>query len=200
MTDHAWPPALSEVSVGGRPFFGETVSGDGLVVRSEADGALLAILDVLGHGAEAHGLARQMERWLEQAERKPVSELLREMHRSFEGTRGAAVCLVRVAADGMLTCANIGNALLRVLQPELVLLPGQPGTIGQAVPVIVERQLRLRAGALLLLTTDGVQEHLPVELLESWLKLPASRVSNLLMNDHAKWHDDATCVVARWDP
>ncbi|MFB3133196.1 MAG: hypothetical protein ACE10K_11810 [Rhodothermales bacterium] len=37
-----------------RPYFGETVSGDAVVVREVDHGLFVGIIDVLGHGREAH--------------------------------------------------------------------------------------------------------------------------------------------------
>ncbi|MEO9453587.1 SpoIIE family protein phosphatase [Chromobacterium phragmitis] len=197
--DFQLPPGLSELAQASRPFFGERVCGDGMLVRAEEDGSVsLAMLDALGHGAEAHRLAREMEAWLAQAPAQAPASRLEALHRRFLGSLGAAVCLVRLEADGALACASVGNVLLRVLQPEQSQMPGQPGTVGQIMPRVRERRLALRAGALLLLTTDGVREHLPAGWLEDNAGLPARKLGSLLMSNHAKRHDDAACIVARW--
>ncbi|MBP4044382.1 SpoIIE family protein phosphatase [Chromobacterium violaceum] len=201
LTPFAPPPGLGELALVSRPCFGEMVCGDGMVAWAETDGGVtLAILDALGHGAQAHALAREMEAWLEREPPQPPAERLARLHRRFQGSLGAAVCLATVQPSGLLACASVGNALLRVLQPELSLIAGQPGTVGQALPRLRERRLQLRAGALLLLTTDGVPEHLPADALAALAGLPAGRMGSQLMSNHAKWHDDAACIVARWNP
>ncbi|MDF0605199.1 serine/threonine-protein phosphatase [Neisseriaceae bacterium TC5R-5] len=183
-----------------RPYFGERVSGDGQLIRQTEQGWFLAMLDVLGHGEEAHVLARQMEAWLQQQAWQPLPACMQAMHQQFKGSRGAAVCLVQLDKDGGLRCVSVGNTLLRVLQASEQVLTGQPGTVGYVLPTLSEQCLQLAPGALLLLTTDGVPEHFPAGVLQSWRHLPLARLSNQLINDYAKWHDDASCVAVRWEP
>ena len=52
-----------------RPALGERVSGDVAVTVVMEDTLLVVVIDVLGHGAEAHGLATEMADYVN----KPVS-------------------------------------------------------------------------------------------------------------------------------
>ena len=48
-----------------RPCAGQSVSGDAVFVKAIESGALLAIVDILGHGPEAAKLAKQVVEFLE---------------------------------------------------------------------------------------------------------------------------------------
>ena len=83
-----------------RPCHGESVSGDTVYVAPFAqgeegerreEGLLVAIVDVLGHGPEAHALACTIDEFLIEHASSDVSALMSHLHRRLRGTRGAAV-------------------------------------------------------------------------------------------------------------
>ena len=58
-----------------RPCLGERVSGDAVVVRPLEHGLLAAIVDVLGHGPEAHELTLVIDAYLSRHGSSDVSVL-----------------------------------------------------------------------------------------------------------------------------
>jgi hypothetical protein len=130
---------------------------------------LLAIVDGLGHGAEA-AQAAQVAMQLIAAQ--PALELPAQLARLDAGliaTRGAAIGLARI--DGaQLHYAGIGNTrALRWRDGHLVRLPSEPGIVGGGLPRQVPvSTIDLRPQDWVLLMTDGLDEmlQLPVRLPE----------------------------------
>jgi hypothetical protein len=54
-------------------------------------GGLVAVVDGLGHGAEAANAAKVAVRALERGGDRPLAQLFRDCHQSLIGTRGAVI-------------------------------------------------------------------------------------------------------------
>ena len=120
---------------------GQVVSGDHHLVKTSPDGALVAVVDGLGHGPEAAGAARAAVRLLEQHAKEPLISLVKSCHRGMLGTRGVVMSVASFSADDeTLTWVGVGNVegvLLRAQaavtpRRELLLLRG--GVVGVRLP------------------------------------------------------------------
>ena len=96
---------------------GQNESGDRYLALTTADGGLVAVVDGLGHGAEAASAAKTAVRALERGAHRPLVQLLRDCHQSLIGTRGAVVSAAAFAwrAETMtwLGVGNVEGVLLR---------------------------------------------------------------------------------------
>ena len=81
-----------------RPCPGHEVGGDAVVIRQLEDGLFVAIVDVLGHGPEAHELTRLIDAYLTRYGSADVAGLMQRLHDYLRGTRGAAVGLCAIDA------------------------------------------------------------------------------------------------------
>src|SRR5215467_720373 len=90
---------------------GQTVSGDRYEIRTVADGILMAVVDGLGHGAEAAAAAEVAAATLETYSDEPVISLLRRCHAALRHTRGAviSVACINSVYDSM-AWLGVGNA------------------------------------------------------------------------------------------
>jgi negative regulator of sigma-B (phosphoserine phosphatase) len=70
---------------------GQSESGDRHLVLSTPAGGLVAVVDGLGHGAEAASAAKVAVRALERGGDRPLVQLFRDCHQSLIGTRGAVI-------------------------------------------------------------------------------------------------------------
>jgi negative regulator of sigma-B (phosphoserine phosphatase) len=82
-----------------RSCIGESVSGDAVVIHPLEHGLFVAIVDVLGHGPEAHELTHVIDAFLERQAPSKVSDLMTGLHRHLKGTRGAAVGLCAIDSE-----------------------------------------------------------------------------------------------------
>src|SRR5262245_34195727 len=82
-----------EWGVATQPIPGQTVCGDLQLVKSFDHGALVAVVDGLGHGDEAIAVARIAIRALEEQPDKSVITLVKRCHEALTGTRGVVLTL-----------------------------------------------------------------------------------------------------------
>lgn len=177
-----------------RPCSGFSSSGDLAVVRSEDGTALLAVVDVLGHGPEAAAVAQIAGEYLAKLELDAdVSTWMAGLHDALSRTRGAAAGLAR-ACDGELELAVVGNVAVRSRGTRVGIV-ASPGIIGRRVRRIRAFSFSMQPGDRVALYSDGLRR---VELGTS-RGLPADRACDHLMNTCASTTDDATILVADFD-
>lgn len=196
------PDAYATVN---RPCFGETVSGDRPLVRVLPTGVLIGMIDVLGHGPEAHALAFHCERWLMAQASGDVEALLYALHLDIKGSRGAAISLAWVTSaessskSSQVTVVGVGNTILYALQDKVTPISAQPGILGGNMPRLRPMVLPMSVGDVLLLTTDGLSERVDSSQLLSLKSWPVRRIANEVLRVYGKAHDDAACAVLRHD-
>ena len=110
MAEHGWLGPI-EWAAKSRPRPGENVCGDRLLaVDVNGTGALIGVLDGLGHGAEAAEAANCGVEVLRNARSEPLDVLVQRCHRALSGTRGAAMTLARIDfRTDTLSWVGIGN-------------------------------------------------------------------------------------------
>lgn len=185
-----------------RPCFGEVVSGDGCVLQAVPHGLVACILDVLGHGAEAHRLARHCERWLAAHAHADVAGLAQELHEEVRGSLGLALTLAFLDTHaGSMVVTGVGNTRLFSLHSAALCIDAQPGIVGgNNMPRLRPTRLQLAPRDTLVLVTDGISERLGVQQLLPLRHQAVQRIAQQVLRTHGKDHDDATCMVLRWTP
>jgi hypothetical protein len=193
---------LLEWAVAVRPFPGEGASGDRHAVVPRPKGALVAVIDALGHGAAAESTARRASDILEHHAHDPLAILIDRCHEALQGDRGVVMCLATI--DGTrdtMAWTGVGNisALLlhhaegRVRRERLV---SPAGIVGASLPALKTTSARLWPGDLLMLATDGLREGFGDQVPEEGEDL--QRLAERLLLDHATGSDDALVLVARY--
>jgi negative regulator of sigma-B (phosphoserine phosphatase) len=186
-----------------RPRPGENVCGDRLLaVDVNGTGALIGVLDGLGHGAEAAEAANCGVEVLRNARSEPLDVLVQLCHRALSGTRGAAMTLARIdfRAD-TLSWIGIGNvaADLVAKHPAGVEVRSSArlagGIVGYRIPeVLTPQEVPIRPGDLLVIASDGiVEDHLD----DIDFSAPALLIADQILHSHAKDNDDALVLAAR---
>jgi len=106
---------LVQWAVGESPFPGQTVSGDGHLVAAFPGGVLLAVIDGLGHGAEAAAATTAALSALGANVGKPVVRLMEASHEALRQTRGAAISLGSVFMGAMTYIGNGPNFMVKAI-------------------------------------------------------------------------------------
>ncbi len=183
-----------------RPCAGERVSGDAVVIRPLEEGLFAAIVDVLGHGHEAHQLALLIDAYLTRYASADVAGLMTRLHRHVQGTRGAAVGLCAVdTAVGQVVYAGTGNTVLRRFGASDTRLVSHGGVLGQNMRTPHPQTLALEKGDVLLLYTDGVQDRFTSDDYPSLVHHPPKDVVRTVIGRFGKSYDDAACIAVRYD-
>ncbi|HYT05350.1 MAG TPA: SpoIIE family protein phosphatase [Gemmatimonadales bacterium] len=181
---------------------GEKESGDLHVVKAVNSGALVAVVDGLGHGAEAAVAARAAVKVLEQYANEPPLSLLRRCHQALVRTRGVVMSLALFdRAAGSMTWLGVGNvegvllyadAARRVRHDTLVT---RGGIVGSDLPPVRAKVVSVAPRDTLIFATDGVRspftDGLPPDA-------PPQQLADQILAHHGKGTDDALVLVARY--
>ena len=195
-------PVLTDWSVAARAVAGESVPGDMYLVRQFDDGELLAVVDGMGHGKEATRAARTAVSVLQQFAGEPITALVNRCHAALQQTRGACITLAALnARAGIVTWLGVGNVEGRLFRVdpranhpiEHVLL--RAGVVGYQLPALRAAMIPIGRGDLLVFVTDGIDESFAQEV---HVKESLPALARRILDRHAKGHDDALVLVARY--
>ncbi|NVB78228.1 MAG: SpoIIE family protein phosphatase [Kofleriaceae bacterium] len=184
----------------GHPLAGESSSGDRGVVLPFPGGALVAVIDGLGHGKDACLASERAEQVLSGNPAGEVTELVKLCHTALRTTRGAVMSLASFDAErGTMTWLGVGNveAILVRAEPgasaEAVAMRG--GTIGYMLPPLHPRTLVVHPGDTLVLATDGIRHGFRDEVRA--MREP-QEIADAIVANWSKADDDAYAIVARY--
>jgi negative regulator of sigma-B (phosphoserine phosphatase) len=181
-----------------KPLDTHAPNGDRAVVAEFSGGALVALIDGLGHGHDAHVAATTAERVLVDSPEEPIGELLLRCHEALRKTRGAVMTLASFnARHGTMTWLGVGNVegwLVRE-NASAEAVPMRGGTIGFMLPAVTPRTLPVHAGDTLVLASDGIKHGFREEVRAT--RAP-QQIADEVMTRWAKTSDDACVLVARY--
>ncbi len=202
MAEHGWLGPI-EWAARSRPRPGENVCGDRLVaVDVNGTGALIGVLDGLGHGAEAAEAAKRGVDVLQAGRAEPLDVLFRRCHRALSGTRGAAMTLAHIDFQSdTLSWVGVGNvtADLVAKHPAGVEVRSSArlagGIVGYRIPeTLTPQEVPIRPGDLLVIASDGiVEDHLD----DIDFSATSLAIADEILHRHAKDNDDALVLAAR---
>jgi serine phosphatase RsbU (regulator of sigma subunit) len=202
MAEHGWlGPIEWAAKARARP--GENICGDKLIaVDVDGTGALMGVLDGLGHGAEAAEAAKRGVDVLRSGRAEPLDVLVRRCHNALSGTRGAAMTLARIDfRSDTLSWIGIGNVAADLVAKHPAGLEVRSsarlagGIVGYRIPEALKpQQVPIRPGDLLVMASDGiVEDHLDgIDFSAS-----SSTIADQILHAHAKGNDDALVLAAR---
>lgn len=181
---------------------GSAESGDRYVCHVSAAGALVAVIDGLGHGSHAAVAAAEACGVLEAQAGENVIALVRACHEKLKPTRGVAMSLGSFDfKDGLLTWLGVGNV-------KGILLPGgatwsdkedsllqRPGVVGSHLPRLQAAVVPLTVGDTVVFSTDGIDDSFDRASVRG---LPPQRAADSILARHARRNDDALVLIARY--
>ncbi|TLM65665.1 MAG: hypothetical protein FDZ70_10945 [Actinobacteria bacterium] len=180
-----------------RPALGERMPGDDFTVVTRADAVLVAVADGLGHGEGAASAAHAITGLVRDEPDGPLDELMRKLGSAAARTRGAAVMLVRLDWHAhRLECCGVGNVHFQAVSHRSMHPVSAPGVVGHRVRKIVPYTFGLPSELLFAVATDGLSSRIH---LEKHAEGTAQKIAEELLDHHGKVHDDATCVVVRYE-
>ncbi len=193
---------LLEWGVAARPLPGEHESGDHFLVKTFPEGAAIAVVDGLGHGAEAAAAARRAVAAVEAAVRDPLLTLFRRCHDALVGSRGVVMSVASIdTRTSRVSWAGVGNVDAWLLHPHThdgkarTSLVTRGGVLGREVPPLTPVSLPLDPGDILVFATDGIREGF-IEGMS--LEDAPQRAASRIMATHGKGTDDALVLVAKY--
>lgn len=175
-----------------RPYKGLSICGDSFVVEEREGEVLAAVIDGLGHGYESSVAAVRAVEVIREHADLSVGAILQRCHQELRPTRGAAVGVIKVAANGEGEFCGIGNI-------EVQSLHGQPpsifclaGIVGHNMRTSKVMRVAMKPGDIYCLMSDGVSTRGD---LKSCLPGPPETVARRIVEHWGRDHDDATALI-----
>jgi negative regulator of sigma-B (phosphoserine phosphatase) len=178
------------------------VSGDRFCVIPAPAGVLVAVIDGLGHGAEAAEASARACEALTLASEQPLPGVLERCHAALRQTRGAVIALARFARSSSdmqwLAVGNVEGLLLhgsrRGAAREAIVQ--RPGIVGHGLPRLVASTLSVTAGDTLVFATDGLERGFGHALASGNARTADG--AGALLRRFATGKDDALLLLARY--
>ena len=175
-----------------RPFVGLSVCGDSFVLTPTGGGLLAGVIDGLGHGHESAIAAQRASEVIHEHAGEAVKTIVLRCHEELKPTRGAAIGLARIEADGSGEFCGIGNVEVQALigkPPSVFCLAG---IVGHNLRVAKAMPFRMAPGDVYCLLSDGVSTRGDFK---SCLPGVPAVVARQIVEQWGRTHDDATAVV-----
>jgi hypothetical protein len=181
-----------------RPHPAEIYSGDITIVVPFDGAVMFGVIDVSGHGYEAHRLARRLAAEIESNPCLDLVATLQALHSKASGTRGAAVGLAVVdRTRRRLQFAGVGNCHIRRFGSQNWRGVSRDGVVGERLPTAFVQSIQLEPGDLTVMASDGVSESTPVAELRSKSPLSAEHIARCVIRRAGRETDDASCIVVK---
>jgi hypothetical protein len=202
MSDALTPPQVIEWAVRGQPISGELESGDLHLVAEFAGGALLGLIDGLGHGREAAIAARAAQAVLGAHPYRSLPTLIQDCHQALRSTRGAVLSLASIdTRRDMLCWGGVGNVEAVLNRADASMAPRherillRSGVVGYQLPPLRAMELPIFPGDVLIFASDGLRHDFAEE---PPARLNPAEHADYLIRTYGKDSDDALVLVARY--
>ena len=177
-------------------------SGDLHVIVPLPDGALLAVIDGLGHGPEAAHAASEAASILKAHAALSVDELVARCHEALRKTRGAVMSLVALdARSAKIDWVGVGNVEGLLFHTDALgrrtheAISTRGGVLGYRLPPLHVRTVPIYPRDVLVLASDGIRAEFSAEIEPEW---PPQAIADWVLGRYGRASDDALVLVARY--
>lgn len=177
----------------------EILNGDTYLINHLSNNrTLLAVIDGLGHGADAHMASQLAKEKLIKAGDKPIDTLFKEVHYALKGTRGAVMAITIIdTKDHQLFFSGIGNIDCCLLKnAERTSLLSYGGIMGHNMRTPRIFKAPFLPGHTLFMASDGIITRWSPEDID-WQNLP-QEIANHFLNTYSRENDDATVLIVQY--
>lgn len=193
---------LIEWGVASRSLDPEAGSGDCYIVKSFKGGAILAVVDGLGHGKQAAEAAKLTAAIVHEYTDGSIISIFGRCHERLKETRGVVMSLALFnAAHNTMTWAGVGNVEALLLQVGMgsgarkkSLIPGR-GVIGDRLPALTPSTKTMFKGDTVIFATDGIRTGFDETLN---LRFTPQEIADSILASNRRENDDALVLVARY--
>ena len=193
---------LVDWGVASRTMPGEQVCGDVHLFKPLPQGLLLAVVDGLGHGAEAAAAAVIALGELDRHAGEPLSVIFRHCHKALDRSRGVVMTAAWLEPDeNRLTWLGVGNVEAMLLRagraPHIPVARAvlRSGIVGYQLPRFQASTTSIAPGDLLAFATDGIDFGFSEVVVAGG---QPQRLADQVLERYFKGTDDALVLVAKY--
>jgi len=193
--------AVIDWGVARAAFAGEPKCGDCHLVQSFPGGILIAVLDGIGHGAEACRAAETAAAILAAHAQESIVALLKRCHETLRGSRGVVMSLASFNfAERAMAWSGVGNVEGLLVRSEHATPPRETlllrgGVLGHQLPQVQSEIVPVSPGDTLIFTTDGIRNGFT---LGPQHKNSPQEIADYILAQGSKGTDDSLVLVARY--
>ena len=183
------------------PLEGQIECGDQYFIKELADCILIAVVDGLGHGAEAAFAAKKAIQTLDAHANESIETLFKLCNEALCLTRGAAMTIFKIDTRYKLTYMGIGNVMGacwkinesgKLIHNLIVLDPGIVGS--RLFPSMQVKEIAMSPGDTFILATDGIKIQFESE--PPKVESP-EKIAKHIFNTYRNKNDDGLILVAQ---
>lgn len=185
-----------KLGVVSRPTKNRELCGDAYLFMEQDAETLIAVIDGLGHGAEAHEASQKALEYVKEHAGEDLEEIIRGCHGHIRRTRGVSLALVRVdRKNNSFSCCGVGNVETRILNKQTRHPISTAGIVGFNLRKIRTYEYPYKPPGVVLLYSDGVSTLFdPSEY--PHLRRDPQRAAEQIIEEWGKETDDATILIA----
>jgi anti-sigma regulatory factor (Ser/Thr protein kinase)/serine/threonine protein phosphatase PrpC len=181
-----------------RPCRGEYLNGDLAMIEQRDQLMLLAVIDGLGHGPEAHRVASLARDHLKKHWTEDVVANIRRLHDALRGSLGAVAGIAVINTQtGEARFTGIGNIAYRLFGPRATRMVSMAGHLGHQIRTPQVQRHRLTDEDVVVMYSDGVKDRFDQNDYPQLRYQSAETIARTIVDRFGKAHDDATCLALR---
>ncbi|HLE32625.1 MAG TPA: SpoIIE family protein phosphatase [Bacteroidota bacterium] len=181
---------------------GEEISGDLHVTLETEQGALVGVIDGLGHGVEAARASEYALSVLKYYRNDSLFSLIKKCHEELRRTRGIVLALASMNfKEDTMTWVSVGNVegiLVRMNsndQPNIERVLQRGGVVGFKLPPIHASMISIVPGDILVLASDGVKPQFVGDIKR---KEPVDKIAEEIGERYRRGTDDAIVLAGKY--
>ncbi|HCL89828.1 MAG TPA: hypothetical protein DHW70_00650 [Candidatus Atribacteria bacterium] len=175
--------------------------GDAGVIKEFEGKIFFALIDVLGHGREAHELAVIAQEFLEKNYNREPVEIIKSLHEHIRGSRGlvAGIGLMDLEKN-LLKYSGVGNISLKICDSSsrnFKSIISRDGIMGYTISTPRLETVKFSEKEVIILYTDGIKEHFGLKSCTKLIDKDAKTIAIQIIQKFSRRSDDAACLVIK---
>ncbi len=185
--------------VAARAVNGKGVNGDAYLIKLWGSHVLIALIDGLGHGADAALASTEAKKFVDEHFKADIGDIMLGLHECLRKTRGAVVGLARIdQAEKKFSYCGVGNIEIQVLSEPPMYPTSLEGVVGMNMIRIKKFEYPYNSLKFAVLYSDGISSKFDLPSNISFVD-PQKTAESILSEWGNKW-DDATIIIATEQP
>lgn len=185
-----------KMGVVSRPIKNREMCGDAYIFLDQDAETLIAVIDGLGHGAEANEASQKALEYIKNHASEGLEKIIWGCHEHIRRTRGVSLALVRVdRKNNQFLCCGVGNVETRIIRKKTRHPISTAGIVGYNLRKIRTYKYPCEPLDIVLVYSDGLSTRLDPSKYPH-LRLDPQRAAEQMIEEWGKETDDATILIA----